>query len=170
MYYIEKENKIILADANLELITNTIPFMPDLTVEDIQETEREIINLDGEYRFKDEIEDVLAQKERERLDLLSLTKREVFLALYKAKGITPEIVRASITDPEALIEFDYATEYFRGNPLINALGAQLGFSSDDLDYLFERKELPVEKVEETLEATEEPIKQVEDEVLENDND
>ncbi len=82
------------------------------------------------------------EERRKRLNKLSLTKREVFLPLYKAKGITPEQVRASITDTEALIEFDYATEYYRGNPLIDTIGAQLGYTSDDLDYLFENKKLP----------------------------
>lgn len=153
MYYIENENKIILANEDKTKIENTFLFMPQLKDEDgnyprIQETEREIILLDGEYRFKDEVEEVLQQKERERLNLLSLTKREVFLALYKSKGITPEMVRASITAPEALIEFDYATEYFRGNPLINALGVQLGYTETDLDYLFEKKELPEKEEEE----------------------
>ena len=57
-----------------------------------------------------------AQQERERLNQLSLTKREVFLALYKDKGITPEQIKAQITNPEALIEFEYANDYFRGNP------------------------------------------------------
>lgn len=85
--------------------------------------------------------------ERERIGMLSLTKREVFLALYAAKGITPDIVRASITDPAALIEFDYATEYYRGNPLIDAIGMQLGYTQEDLDYLFENKHLPQEDLE-----------------------
>ena len=88
------------------------------------------------------------EQERERINLLSMTKREVFLALYKAKGITPEMVRTSITDTEALIEFDYANEYFRGNPLINTIGANLGFTEADLDYLFEKKELPIKEDEE----------------------
>ena len=81
-------------------------------------------------------------QEREELNHLSLTKREVFLALYKDKGITPEQIKASITSPEALIEFDYATEYFRGNPLIDAIGTQLGYTPDDMDYLFQNGELP----------------------------
>lgn len=85
--------------------------------------------------------------ERERIGKMSLTKREVFLALYAAKGITPEQVRASITDTAALIEFDYATEYFRGNPLIDAIGAQLGYTTEDLDYLFENKVLPQKEEE-----------------------
>ena len=87
------------------------------------------------------------EQERERINLLSMTKREMFLALYKAKGITPEMVRTSITDTEALIEFDYANEYFRGNPLINTIGANLGFTEADLDYLFEKKELPIKEDE-----------------------
>ena len=78
--------------------------------------------------------------EREAISRLSLTKREVFLALYKAKGITPEQVRSQITDTAALIEFDYAAEYYRGNPLIDSIGAMLGYSKDDLDYLFINKE------------------------------
>ena len=82
------------------------------------------------------------QKKREEFDKLSLTKREVFLALYKDKRITPEELKAQITDPEALIEFEYAIDYFRGNPLINQIGEKLGYSADELDYLFQNGELP----------------------------
>lgn len=82
------------------------------------------------------------EKERERINMLSLTKREVFLALYQAKSVTPDMLKAQITNPEALIEFEYANDYYRGNPLIDTIGGMLGFSSDDLDYLFEHKEFP----------------------------
>lgn len=87
-------------------------------------------------------EEEQAQKEREMLNMLSLTKRDVFLALYKDKGITPEQIKAQIQNPEALIEFEYASNYFRGNPLIDVIGQTLGYTSEDLDYLFEHKELP----------------------------
>lgn len=86
-----------------------------------------------------------AQKERERINQLSLTKRDVFLALYKDKGITPEQIKAQIENPEALIEFEYASSYYRGNPLIDAIGQTLGYTSEELDYLFEHKELPTEE-------------------------
>lgn len=89
-----------------------------------------------------EIPEETPEQRRQRLNMLSLTKREVFLALYRDKGLTPEQIRASITNPEALIEFDYATEYYRGNPLIDAIGLQLGYTSEDLDYLFQNGELP----------------------------
>lgn len=107
-----------------------------------EETQDEYI-LDGdEYVIKDENwEQKQIQKERERISQLSLTKREVFLALYNDKGITPEQIKAQITGPEVLIEFEYANEYFRGNPLIDAIGQTLGYSSDELDYLFEHKTL-----------------------------
>lgn len=90
-------------------------------------------------------EDEKKQAEKERIAMLSLTKREVFLALYKAKGITPDMVKAQITDPKQLIEFEYANEYFRGNPLIDLIGEKLGYTTDELDYLFLNKELPEEE-------------------------
>lgn len=81
-------------------------------------------------------------RSKEYINQLSLTKREVFLALYKDKGITPEQIKAQIQNPEALIEFEYANDYFRGNPLIDLIGQTLGYTSDELDYLFVNKELP----------------------------
>lgn len=82
-------------------------------------------------------EEELAQKERERIAKLSLTKREVFLGLYQAKGVTPDMIKAQITDPAALIEFEYANDYYRGNPLIDIVGAQLGITPKQLDNFFE---------------------------------
>ena len=77
-----------------------------------------------------------------------MTKREMFLGLYQAKGITPDMLKAQITDPQALIEFEYANDYFRGNPLIDIIGGQLGFTSEQLDRFFMNKDyhelLPVE--------------------------
>ena len=96
----------------------------------------------GELVFNPNYEKEEAAKEKERILKLSLTRREVFLALYKADGITPDVLRSRITDPEALIEFDYAEKYYRFNPLINQIGAALGYTPEDLDYLFINKELP----------------------------
>ena len=93
-----------------------------------------------------ETEEEYQARKRQEIGRLSLTKREVFLALYDDKGLKPEQVRAQITDEKALIEFDHATEYYRGNPLIDSIGALLGYTSADLDYLFEHKELPNESI------------------------
>ena len=77
------------------------------------------------------------QQERERIAKLKLTKREVFLGLYQAKGVTPDMIKAQITDAQALIEFEYANDYYRGNPLIDIVGATLGITPEQLDKFFE---------------------------------
>ena len=99
---------------------------------------------DGGIVLNPNYEQEQAQKERERINQLSLTKREVFLALYNDKGITPDQIKAQISNPAVLIEFEYANDYFRGNPLIDLVGETLGYTQADLDYLFEHKELPNE--------------------------
>lgn len=115
----------------------------------VEETELEYV-LDGEeYVLKDESwEEKQAQAERERIAKLKLTKREVFLGLYQAKGVTPDMIKAQITDPQALIEFEYANDYYRGNPLIDIVGATLGITPEQLDKFFETNDytvlLPVE--------------------------
>ena len=156
MYYIQENGKVLLADESQYKLIDTIKFMPQYQGLDILQTDKNIVLYNGEFYFEDDPEYIAKkeQEERERIAKLSLTKREVFLALYKAKGITPEMVRARITDTEALIEFDYATEYFRFNPLINQIGAMLGFTPEQIDYLFEYKELPVVQ-EEVVEESEE---------------
>ena len=60
------------------------------------------------------------------------------------------MLKAQITDPQALIEFEYANDYYRGNPLIDVIGSQLGFTSEQLDKFFETKDytylIPSEQV------------------------
>lgn len=85
-------------------------------------------------------EEEINQQKREQISKLSLTKREVFLGLYQAKGVTPDMIKAQITDPQALIEFEYANDYYRGNPLIDAVGATLGITPEQLDKFFETKD------------------------------
>ena len=82
----------------------------------------------------------LNQQERNRKDMLALTRCDVLKALYQARGITPNDIKALLKDNvEALIELEYAQSFYRGHPMIKAIGEQLGFTSDDLDYLFENK-------------------------------
>ncbi len=94
-----------------------------------------------------------AEKERQRLDNLTLTPSDVERALYKAKQMDFEDLKALIAekapqlDMKALaIEFR-ANNFYRGVEvngmrLIDTVGALLGYSPSDMDYLFEHKELP----------------------------
>ena len=140
MYYIRQNNKIVLFDEDKQKLQDTIAFMPQYEGLEIKEVEEGYIICDFKLMTVEEKEEKEAQKERERLSLLSMTKREMFLGLYQAKGITPDMLKAQITDPQALIEFEYANDYYRGNPLIDVIGAQLGFTSEQLDKFFETKD------------------------------
>ena len=140
MFYIEKDNKIVLSAEDKQRLQNTIAIMPQYEGLEIQEVEEGYVIYDSELMTVEEIEEKQAQKERKRLNLLSMTKREMFLGLYQAKGITPDMLKAQITDPQALIEFEYANDYYRGNPLIDVIGSQLGFTSEQLDKFFETKD------------------------------
>jgi hypothetical protein len=107
--------------------------------------------------------------ERQRLDALTLTPADVERALYKAKQMDFEDLKALIVqalptvDIKALsIEFR-AKDFYRGAMaggmrLFDVVGALLGYTPDDIDYLFENKELP-----EKEEPTEEPEPVEEDE-------
>lgn len=97
----------------------------------------------GEFIENSDYEQEQAQKERARLNMLSLTKADVLLALYEDKGLTPDDIKAMLKDNvPALIKFDYASSYFRGDEVVIALGTALGYSSDEMDYLFQNKKFP----------------------------
>lgn len=95
------------------------------------------------------------EKERERLDSLTLTPADVERALYKAKGMDFEDLKVLVAqqlpqvDIKGLaIEFR-AKDFFRGAMaggmrLFDVVGALLGYTPQDMDYLFEHKELPEE--------------------------
>lgn len=111
---------------------------------EIQETESEL----QAWGFTEE---EIAQEERERLDNLSLTKADVERAIYADKGMDFDDlieyvkVHAPTIDIKALkIELG-ANNFFRKHPYINQLGELLGYTSDDLNYLFENKVLPIKE-------------------------
>lgn len=98
-------------------------------------------------------EEIKRQKERQRLDALTLTPADVERALYKAKGMDFEDLKALIAqqipsiDIKGLaIEFR-AKDFYRGAEanglrLFDVVGQLLGYSPSDMDYLFKYKSLP----------------------------
>lgn len=100
----------------------------------------------------------IATKERERKDAMTLTPADVERALYKAKQMDFEDLKALIVqalptvDIKALsIEFR-AKDFYRGAMangmrLFDVVAPLIGYTPDDMDYLFEHKELP--EIEET---------------------
>lgn len=122
-------------------------------LDEIIETQDEYV-LDGEeYVLKDVAwEDKQMQAEKERIAMLSLTRGDVFRGLLQAKNVTRAQIRAMIENNEtltilqkemALIDFDEALNFYRGNPLIDTLGATLGITSEQLDQFFETNDYRV---------------------------
>lgn len=89
-----------------------------------------------------------AQKEAERIAMLKLTRGDVFRALLLAKGVTREQIKTQLeampmttTEEQikrelALIDFDEALDFYRGNPLIDTVGLSLGITKEQLDKFF----------------------------------
>jgi hypothetical protein len=119
-------------------------------IDRIEETDEEYV-LDGEqYILKDEAwEEKQAQKEAERIAHLSLTRGDVLRGLLLAKGVTKEqisqMIEAMPTSSQeqivvkelAKIDFEDALNFYRGVPLIDTIGLQLGFTKEQLDEFFE---------------------------------
>lgn len=95
------------------------------------------------------------ERERQRKDQLTLTPADVERALYRAKGMDFDDLKIMIAQAlptidikELAIEFR-AKDFYRGAMangirLFDVVGQLLGYTSDDIDYLFEHKELPNE--------------------------
>lgn len=119
-------------------------------IDRIEETDKEYV-LDGEqYILKDEAwEEKQAQKEAERIAHLSLTRGDVLRGLLLAKGVTKEqisqMIEAMPTSSQeqivvkelAKIDFEDALNFYRGVPLIDTIGLQLGFTKEQLDDFFD---------------------------------
>ena len=93
-------------------------------------------------------EEKQAQKERERLDKLSMTRGDVFEALILAKGLGKAQIRAMIEQAELdtvtkalyLNRFDEALEFYRGYPIFDMLGEALDITPSMLDRFFDEKD------------------------------
>ena len=147
MFYIEDNNKIVLFDEDKQKLQDTIAFMPQYKGLEIKEVEEGYVIYDFELMTVEEMEAKKAQKERERLDLLYLTGADVERGIYQAKGMDFDDILNFVSEnpPEGLdikalkIELK-ANNFYRGNPYVNAVGALLGFTSEQLDKFFETKD------------------------------
>lgn len=94
-----------------------------------------------------------AERRRAYLDSLSLTPSDIERALYKAKDMDFDDLKALIAQALPSIDLKGLSIEFRANNfyrgarfgsmrLIDVVGQLLGYTSEDMDYLFEHKELP----------------------------
>ena len=149
-YYIHIENGQIIGKGQARILNET--FLNVEVEEDIYNEIEKYIWDGADLVFDPEYENKLAQKERERIAMLSLTRGDVFRGLLLAKQVTRAEIRAMIENNEmltmlekemALIDFDEALNFYRGNTLIDTLGATLGITSEQLDKFFETNDYTV---------------------------
>ena len=152
MYIAKDGDLIILARETLEELMQALKMMKYATVE---ETDIDYQYYNGQFLTPEEV----AVLERQRKDALTLTPADVERALYKAKGMDFEDLKALIAqqlpqvDLKGLaIEFR-AKDFYRGAVangmrLFDVVGQLLGYSSDDMDFLFENKSLPSDEQQE----------------------
>ena len=148
MFYIEKDNKILLFDEDKQKLKDTIAFMPQYEGLEIKEVQEGYVIYDFELMTVEEKEAKETQQERERLDKLSMTRGDVFEALILAKGLGKAQIRSMIEQAELdtvtkalyLNRFDEALEFYRGYPIFDMLGEALGITGEMLDKFFETKD------------------------------
>jgi hypothetical protein len=133
MFYIQQDEKIVLVDENLERLQNTIAIMPQYEGLEILETEREIIELNNEFVFKNEVEAELEAIEKERIQELSMTRSDFFDGTIMAWGIGQDelliliqglLATLPIEDVKKLIainNFKNALNFYRKHDLFKML-------------------------------------------------
>lgn len=131
-------------DADIERIETTKE-MQDAFEED----KSKVIYSDGEIIYNPNWEEEQEEKEKKRIAHLHLTRGDVFRGLLQARGVTRSQLRQiienlpeenqeqAITKEMALIDFDEALEFYRGNALIETVGEMLGITSEMMDRFFE---------------------------------
>lgn len=135
MYILKNnENKLITVSDNKEKLEAQLSFYPESAIE---ETDIEYKLTSEGWKTPEEFEDY----NKEQLYNLSLTRADVLLALYDKFSLTPEAIRAKLSERDQ-IRFDYAQNFYRGDESVIALATELGVSDDDLNYLFKNKSFP----------------------------
>ena len=148
MFYIQQDEKIVLFDEDKQKLQDTIAFMPQYEGLEIKEVQEGYVIYDFELMTVEEMEAKETQKERKRLDNLSMTRGDVFEALILARGLTKPQIRAMIEQAELdtvtkalyLNRFDEALEFYRGYPIFDMLGEALGITGAMLDRFFDTKD------------------------------
>lgn len=149
MYYVQKDNIVVLSDENKDKILTTLKHKPEYQGFEILEVPDGYVAIVGrELITKENYEAEQQQAERERLNNLSMTRGDVFEALILAKGLGKAQIRAMIEQAELdtvtkalyLNRFDEALEFYRGYPIFDMLGEALDITGAMLDRFFDTKD------------------------------
>ncbi len=148
MYYIFVENNKITGKGQAKCLNDEVLNF-EVTKEIFDDFEKYIFK-DGQIVLNPNYEEEQKEKEKALIAMMTLTAADVERAIYKAKGMDfddlIEFVQKNDTnnvlDIKALKIELKANNFYRGNPYIGQIGAMLGYSTDEIDFLFLNKELP----------------------------
>ena len=111
---------------------------------DVYDNLEKYIVVDDELVLNPNYEAEQETKRQQEIAMLSLTAADVERGIYKATGKDFDDIVALVTevqpqgiDVKALKIELKANHFYRGNPYVNAVGALLGFTSEQLDKFFE---------------------------------
>lgn len=87
MFYVEKDNKIVLFNEDKQVILNTQEVFSDYAGLEIKETDRPIVD----YQFADTEKFIAAQNKREqdKINMLTMTALD-FIGVLKSAGLTSQ--------------------------------------------------------------------------------
>jgi hypothetical protein len=81
--------------------------------------------------------DLTPEEIRAREVPATVTRRQLFLMVFREKGISRGQIKSLLAgNEEALIELEEAQQFERNHPLIESLATALGLSSAEVDELF----------------------------------
>ena len=89
MFYIEDNNKIVLFDEDKQKLQDTIAFMPQYQGLEIKEVQEGYVIYNFELMTVEEEEEKEAQKEQDKINMLTMTALD-FIGVLKSAGLTSQ--------------------------------------------------------------------------------
>lgn len=136
-YYIHLENNKIISSGECPMGEGfqSIEVSEELYNAFVAEPDKYIWN-GSEIVENPDYEEIKRQKERARLDMLSMTPLD-FLKALEAIGITYATVKQIMeANPYVEREMRFCQNVYRGHDMINQFAKQFGVTSEQLDHIF----------------------------------
>ena len=141
MFYIEDNNKIVLFDEDKQKLQDTISFMPQYKDLEIQEVQEGFVIYDFELMTVEEMKEKQAQKERERLNMLSMTALD-FIKALQSFGLTLEQINAYLESNLAVkMQLTYCQNVYCGvvKALMPVTVGDITITADMIETVFKVK-------------------------------
>ena len=136
-YFFIEDNKINGCGECQRLDITNIEVTEEVYNNFVEDNDRYIYS-DGEIIENPDYEETKAQKEKERIGNLTMTKRVFALGLQQL-GITYSQLKELIaTSEQAQLEWDLCVELQRKNLLLDVMAAQMGILPTQLDNMFKQ--------------------------------